>query len=76
MVSLGKSIEKHGQSLIDVARIDAKQMVTLAKMQEEENEKERMHQEGTELCGDLCKLQGEKRSLKYNMQRRFKRRTR
>jgi hypothetical protein len=62
--------------LIDVARIDAKQKVTLAKMQEEENEKERMHQEHTELCGDLHKLQGEKRSLKYNMPQRFKRRTR
>ncbi len=37
MVSLGKSIEKHGQSLIDVVRIDAKQKVTLAKIQEEEN---------------------------------------
>ncbi len=47
MVSLGKSIEKHGQSLIDVARIDAKQKVTLAKMQEEENEKDRMHREFT-----------------------------
>jgi hypothetical protein len=64
MVSLGKSIEKHGQFLIDVARIDAKQTVTLAKMQEEENEKERMHQECTELYGDLHKLQGEKWSLK------------
>jgi hypothetical protein len=63
MALLGKSIEKHGQSLIDVARIDAKQKVTLAKMQEEENEKERVHQECTELHGDLRKLQGEKWSL-------------
>ncbi len=57
MALLGKSIEKHGQSLNDVARIDAKQKVTLAKMQEEENEKERIHQECTELRGDLpnCK---------------------
>jgi len=31
--------------LIDVARIDAKQKVTLAKIQEEENEKETMHQQ-------------------------------
>ncbi len=38
--------------------------MTLAKMQEEENEKERMHQERTELCGDLHKLQREKRSIK------------
>ncbi len=64
MALLGKSIEKHGQTLIDVARIDAKQKVTLTKMQEEENEKEWMHQECTELRGDLCKLQGEKQSLK------------
>ena len=41
IVSLGKSIEKHGQSLIDVARIDAKQKVTLSKFR-----KKRMRRRG------------------------------
>ena len=44
VASLGKSIAKHADSLVSVARIDAKQKVTIAKMQAEEKEKDRNHQ--------------------------------
>lgn len=52
IASLGKSIEKHGKSLLDVAKMDAK-----------EKGKERMHQERAQLLSDIRKLNGEKRSL-------------
>ena len=41
---LGKSIAKHAESLVSVTRIDAKQKVTIAKMQAEEKDKGRNHQ--------------------------------
>ena len=63
IASLGKSIEKHGQSLVDVAKIDANQKEKLAKMQAKEKEKERVHQERGELRSALRDLKGEKRSL-------------
>ena len=52
IATLGKSIEKHGQSLVDVA-----------KMQEKEKDKERVHQDRAQLLSHLRKLKGEKRSL-------------
>ena len=52
MASLGNSIEKHGQSLVSVAKIDAQQ-----------KEKERVHQFQTEIRNTLRHLAGEKRSL-------------
>ncbi len=63
IASLGKSIEKHGQSLVDVAKIDANQKDKFAKMQAKEKQKERVHQEMAELRSEIRKLKGEKRSL-------------
>jgi hypothetical protein len=63
IASLGKSIEKHGQSLLDVAKIDANQKEKLAKMQVKEKQKERVHQERLELRSEIRELKGEKRSL-------------
>lgn len=54
MATLGKSIiiEKHGQSLLHVAKVDADQ-----------KEKERVHQAQSEIQSTLRQLAGEKRSL-------------
>ena len=49
IVSLGKSIKKHGQSLVDVAKIESKQKEKMAKLQAEEKEKERNHQDQVEM---------------------------
>ena len=52
IVSLGRSIEQHGQSLVNVAKIEAGG-----------KEKERVHQMKMELRSTLRQLGGEKRSL-------------
>ncbi len=56
IASLGKSIEKHGQSLIEVAKIDADKKVMLAKMQEKKEVQ-------AQLVETVRKLKGEKRLL-------------
>ncbi len=56
IASLGKSIEKHGQSLIEVAKIDVDKKVMLAKMQEKKEVR-------AQLVETVRKLKGEKRSL-------------
>ena len=52
IASLGRSIEHHGQSLVDIAKIEA-----------DEKDKERQHQLKMELRSTLRELGGEKRSL-------------
>jgi hypothetical protein len=52
IVSLGRSIEQHGQSLVNVVKIEA-----------DGKEKERAHQMKMELQSTLQQLGGEKRSL-------------
>jgi hypothetical protein len=56
IASLGKSIEKHGQSLVEVAKIDSEKKVTLAKMQEKKEVR-------SQLVETVRKLKGEKRTL-------------
>ena len=51
--TLGKSIEKHGHSLVSVTKIKAKQQVTIAKLQADEHVKEHQHQVQTELYSSL-----------------------
>ncbi len=59
IASLGKSIEKHGQTLVDIAKIDAK-----AKEKDRlDKEKERNHTKQSQLNETLRKLKSEKRSL-------------
>ena len=59
IVSLGKSIEKHGQTLVDIAKIDAEEK----EKDRLEKEKERNHNKQAQLVETLRKLKGEKRSL-------------
>jgi hypothetical protein len=59
IVSLGKSIEKHGQTLVDIAKIDAEEK----EKDRLEKEKERNHNKQAQLAETLRKLKGEKRSL-------------
>jgi hypothetical protein len=71
--SLGKSIEKHGQSLVDIAKLDAKEKEMDRREKEKdrrekekdrrEKEKERIHNIQAQLLNNLQKLKGEKRSL-------------
>ena len=63
--SLGKSIEKHGQSLVDIAKLDAKEKEMDRREKEKdrrEKEKERIHNIQAQLLNNLQKLKGEKRS--------------
>jgi hypothetical protein len=59
IASLGKSIEKHGQTLVDIAKIDAKEK----EKDRLDKEKERNHTKQSQLHETLRKLKGEKRSL-------------
>jgi hypothetical protein len=52
IASLGKSIEKHGQSLVEVAKLDVDKKVTLAKMQEKKEMR-------AQLVETVRKLKGE-----------------
>jgi hypothetical protein len=60
---LGKSIEKHGQSLLDVAKMQEKEKDKERVHQEKEKDKERVHQDRAQFLSHLRKLKGEKRSL-------------
>jgi hypothetical protein len=64
--SLGKSIERHGQRLVDIAKIDAKEKEKDRQEKDKdrlEKEKERMHNKQAQLLNNLQKLKGEKRAL-------------
>ena len=66
IASLGKSIKRHGQTLVDIAKIDSKEKEKdrLEKDKDRlEKEKERMHNKQAQLLNNLQKLKGEKRSL-------------
>ncbi len=59
IASLGKSIEKHGQTLVDIAKNDAKEK----EKDRLDKKKERNHTKQLQLNETLRKLEGEKRSL-------------
>ena len=56
IASLGKSIEKHGQTLVDIAKIYAKEK----EKDRLEKEKEMMGNKQAQLLNNLQKLKGEK----------------
>ena len=63
MASLGHSIENHGQSLINIAKMELQHKEKIAKMQADENEKERIHRDQVEMRNRIQQLSGEKRTL-------------